>query len=99
MIVRTGIRDFPMRAIDKRLSTLIAVGFAVLIGLGVVESLALMAGSRETLSPSQASQNAAPKVRAAVRSLRADYFELSDAMSRLLLDSSQTLARDEIGIA
>ena len=96
MIARTGIRDFPMRAIDKRLSTLIAVGFAVLIGLGVVESLTLMAGSRETLSRSQASQNAALKVRAAVRSLRADYFELSDAMSRLLLDSSRTEVWDAV---
>ena len=70
----------------KRISLLVAVGFAFLLGLGVLTSLAMIAGLRETMSRAQASQVSALEVRASVRSLRADYLASGDAVSRLMLE-------------
>src|SRR2546428_2304552 len=73
----------PMR---KRISVLVAIGFAFLLGLGVLTSLAMIAGLRETMSRAEASQASALEVRASVRSLRADYLASGDAVSRLMLE-------------
>src|SRR5262245_29009156 len=74
---------------NRRISLLVAVGFALLLGLGALVSAVMMTGLRETLARAQASQASALEVRAAVRSLRADYLESGDAVSRLMLDPSQ----------
>src|SRR5438132_1205340 len=63
----------------KRISVLVAIGFAFLLGLGVLTSLAMIAGLRETMTRAEASQASALEVRAAVRSLRADYLASGDA--------------------
>src|SRR5262249_27103617 len=65
------------------------LGIALLIILGVAASLVVIAGIRETVRRNQLSQSAALEVRASVRSLRADYFEEGDALSRVLLDPSK----------
>ena len=70
----------------KRISVLVAIGFAFLLGLGVLTSLAMIAGLRETMSRAEASQASALEVRASVRSLRADYLASGDAVSRLMLE-------------
>src|SRR5438552_3687124 len=70
----------------KRISVLVAIGFAFLLGLGVLTSLAMIAGLRETMSRADASQASALEVRASVRSLRADYLASGDAVSRLMLE-------------
>jgi len=72
----------------KRISVLVAIGFAFLLGLGVLTSLAMIAGLRETMSRAEASQASALEVRASVRSLRADYLASGDAVSRLMLEPS-----------
>ena len=69
---------------------LVASGFALLLGLGILTSIIMMAGLQETVVRAQASQASALEVRAAVRSLRADYLESGDAVSRTLLDPSHT---------
>jgi PAS domain S-box-containing protein len=69
----------------RRISVLVALGFALLLGLGVLTSLAMIAGLRETMSRAAASQASTLEVRASVRSLRADYLASSDAVSRLML--------------
>ena len=68
---------------------LVASGFALLLGLGILTSIIMMAGLKETVIRAQASQASALEVRAAVRSLRADYLESGDAVSRALLDPSR----------
>src|SRR5947207_11877721 len=70
----------------KRISLLVAVGFAFLLGLGVLTSLAMIAGLRETMSRAEASQVSALELRASLRSLRADYLASGDAVSRLMLE-------------
>src|SRR5947199_9889631 len=70
----------------KRISVLVAIGFAFLLGLGVLTSLAMLAGLRETMSRAEASQASALEVRASVRSLRAEYLASGDAVSRLMLE-------------
>jgi signal transduction histidine kinase len=65
---------------------LVASGFALLLGLGILTNIIMMAGLKETVVRAQASQTSALEVRAAVRSLRADYLESGDAVSRALLD-------------
>src|SRR5262249_55580178 len=61
-------------------------GFAILLGLGVLASLIMMAGLDKTVARAQASQASALDVRAAVRSLRADYLQSADVVSHQLLD-------------
>src|SRR5947199_3944416 len=80
----------PMR---KRISVLVAIGFAFLLGLGVLTSLAMIAGLRETMSRAEASQASALEVRASVRSLRADYLASGDAVSRLMMEPELADAR------
>src|SRR3989475_4293972 len=80
----------PMR---KRISVLVAIGFAFLLGLGVLTSLAMIAGLRETMTRAEASQASALEVRAAVRSLRADYLASGDAVSRLMMEPGLADAR------
>src|SRR2546428_12714549 len=70
----------------KRISVLVAIGFAFLLGLGVLTSLAMIAGLRETMSRAEASQASALEVRASVRSLRADYLASGDAVSTPMLE-------------
>ena len=74
---------------NRRISLLVATGFALLLALGVLVSIIMMIGLNETVLRAQASQTSALEVRAAVRSLRADYLQSSDAVSRLMLDPSQ----------
>jgi PAS domain S-box-containing protein len=74
---------------NRRISLLVATGFALLLALGVLVSIIMMIGLNETVLRAQASQTSALEVRAAVRSLRADYLETSDAVSRLMLDPSR----------
>src|SRR5206468_6067171 len=76
------------RRMRRRISVLVALGFGLLLGLGVLTSLAMIAGLRETMNRAAASQASALDVRASVRSLRADYLASSDAVSRLMLDPS-----------
>src|SRR5262245_49114837 len=78
----------------RRISSLVALGFALLLGLGVLTSLAMVAGLRETMNRAAASQTSTLEVRASVRSLRADYLTSSDAVSRRLLDPLLGEARD-----
>ncbi len=78
---------------NRRISLLVAIGFALLTGLGSVTSILLITGLKETIVRSQASYFSALEVRAAIRSLRADYLEMGDAVSRLLLVPSHA---DEI---
>ena len=75
--------------INRRLSLLVASGFAMLLGLGLLVSVTMMRGLRETVNRANASQASALEVRAAVRSLRADYLAGADALSRLLLDPTR----------
>ena len=77
----------------KRISVLVAIGFAFLLGLGVLTSLAMIAGLRETMTRAEASQASALEVRAAVRSLRADYLASGDAVSRLMMEPELADAR------
>src|SRR2546428_1547526 len=72
--------------VRKRISVLVAIGFAFLLGLGLLTSLAMIAGLREVMTRAEASQASALEVRASVRSLRADYLESGDAVSRLMLE-------------
>src|SRR4051812_5599776 len=73
---------------NKRISLLVAIGFALLIGLGSLTSVFLITGLNDTIVRSRASHSSALEVRAAVRSLRADYLEMSDAVSGLMLLSA-----------
>jgi PAS domain S-box-containing protein len=93
---RSGCRYFSWRSVhgddgrlvpgmNKRISLLVAIGFALLIGLGSLTSIFLISGLNETILRSQASHSSALEVRAAVRSLRADYLEMGDAVSGLML--------------
>src|SRR6266850_1886839 len=65
---------------NKRISLLVAIGFALLIGLGSLTSVFLITGLNETIVRSRASHSSALEVRAAVRSLRADYLEMGEAV-------------------
>jgi PAS domain S-box-containing protein len=69
----------------KRLSFLVATGFASLLALGLLTSLAMVFGIQQTVTRAQESQQSALSVRASVRSLRADYLESSDVIAVLLL--------------
>ena len=77
----------------QRISILVAIGFAFLLALGVLTSLAMIAGLRETMVRAEASQASALEVRAAVRSLRADYLATSDAVGRLMMEPGLADAR------
>ncbi len=77
----------------RRISLLVASGFALLLVLGLLVSVIMMGGLKQTVLRSQASQTSALEVRAAVRSLRADYLQGGDALSRLLLDPTLADAR------
>jgi PAS domain S-box-containing protein len=79
---------------NRRISLLVATGFALLLTLGVLVSGIMMTGLEQTVLRAQASQASALEVRAAVRSLRADYLQSSDAVSRFMLDPSQHDAVD-----
>jgi len=74
---------------NRRISLLVATGFALLLILGVLVSVVMTTGLKETVLRAQASQASALDVRAAVRSLRADYLQSGDAVSRLMLDPTQ----------
>src|SRR5262245_8602373 len=78
----------------RRISVLVALGFALLLGLGVITSLAMVAGLRETMNRAAASQASTLEVRASVRSLRADYLTSSDAVSRLMLEPTLAEPRE-----
>jgi PAS domain S-box-containing protein len=77
-----------MAQMHRRISLLVASGFALLLGLGLMVSVITMTGLRATVERADASQASALEVRAAVRSLRADYLESADAIARILLDPS-----------
>ena len=79
---------------NKRISTLVAIGFTLLIALGAFTSVALIKGLGATVTRSQASHATTLDVRASVRSLRADYLRRGDAISQLLLDPSRSEARE-----
>src|SRR5207302_1588891 len=79
---------------NKRISTLVAIGFTLLIALGAFTSIALIKGLGATVTRSQASHATTLDVRASVRSLRADYLRRGDAISQLLLDPSRSEARE-----
>ena len=79
---------------NKRISTLVAIGFTLLIALGAFTSVALIKGLGATVTRSQASHATTLDVRASVRSLRADYLRRGDAVSQLLLDPSRSEARE-----
>jgi len=78
--------DRSIGGMNRRISALVATGFAVLIGLGALTSVFLITALDETILRSQKSHSSALELRAAVRSLRADYLEMGDALSRLMLD-------------
>ena len=78
---------------NRRISLLVASGFALLLGLGVLVSVIMMTGLKETVVRAEASQTSALEVRAAVRSLRADYLESGDVVSRFMLDPTQQDSR------
>src|SRR6185295_4163191 len=82
----------PLR-MNRRISLLVASGFTLLLGLGLLVSVIMTTGLRETVIRADASQASALEVRAAIRSLRADYLEGADAVSRLLFDPAQQDAR------
>src|SRR5262245_55355058 len=83
---RWSVRADMASTMRRRISALVALGFGLLLGLGVLTSLAMVAGMRETMNRAAASQASTLEVRASVRSLRADYLISSDAVSRRLLD-------------
>jgi len=58
---------------NKRLSQLVAVGFAILISLGLAINIFLTLAVQQTLTEAQYIEATAIDARAATRSLRADY--------------------------
>src|SRR6185503_16780827 len=82
-------RAWAMAQMHRRISSLVASGFALLLGLGLLVSFITMTGLRATVERADASQASALEVRASVRSLRADYLESADAIARILLDPSR----------
>ena len=75
---------------NRRIFVLVAIGFALLVGFGSLTSIFLITGLNDAIIRSQASHSSALEVRAAIRSLRADYLEMGDALSRLMLTPTLT---------
>jgi PAS domain S-box-containing protein len=80
-----------------RIPLLVAVGFGLLIVLGLSMSLFLEREFRHAVQRGQAIESGGLNLRASVRSLRADHLEMSQAISRqLLTEVSGDVQRDEI---
>lgn len=71
---------------NKRLSQLVAVGFAILISLGLAINIFLTLAVQQTLTEARQIEATAIETRAATRSLRADYLERGSSVALVLLD-------------
>ena len=76
---------------NRRISVLVAVGYALLLGLGVVACVIMLVGLSESEKLAERSRTWAIEVRASVRSLRADYLADADALAQLLIDPTREL--------
>jgi len=70
----------------KRIPTLASAGFGLLIVLGLAASLFLVRELQQTVEQGRALDAGSLNLRASVRSLRADFLEMGEAVSRRLLD-------------
>ena len=71
---------------NKRISQLVAIGFAILIVLGLATNVFLTWAVQQTLNEARHIEATAIEARAATRSLRADYLERGSALGAALLD-------------
>ena len=71
---------------NKRISLLVATGFAILISMGLATNVFLTLAVQRTLQEQQHIEATAIESRAATRSLRADYLEMGSAVGAALLD-------------
>jgi PAS domain S-box-containing protein len=71
---------------NKRISKLVAIGFAVMISLGFATNIFLGVAVHQAQTEAQHIESTAVEARAATRSLRADYLEMVSIASTQLLD-------------
>ncbi|PQV63928.1 PAS domain S-box-containing protein/diguanylate cyclase (GGDEF) domain-containing protein [Abditibacterium utsteinense] len=73
---------------NKRISQLVAIGFAILILLGLTTNVFLTWAVQQSLTEVRHIEATAIEARAATRSLRSDYLERGSAIATALLDPS-----------
>ncbi|MEY2601358.1 MAG: hypothetical protein QOJ36_677, partial [Verrucomicrobiota bacterium] len=71
---------------NKRIPTLVSIGFSLLIVLGLGTSLFLSVTLQRRIETSKAVKQLILKVRGNIRDLRVDYLQMGEEVAALLLD-------------
>jgi diguanylate cyclase (GGDEF)-like protein/PAS domain S-box-containing protein len=80
---------------NKRISQLIAIGFGLLIALGLATNVFLTLAVHQNLKEGQHIEVTAVEARSAIRSLRADYLKSGSSVATVLLDQEANILHED----